>query len=112
MPMTLSWIIFTCIFGGVISFIFALMFLKYANSSLLNHMVSLAVGTLLGAAFLEIIPHAFELSNDVHQVTFVVLIGILILFIVKLETSDSNTSPSQMTQGQEAEASIRCLPEA
>ena len=83
MPMTLSWIIFTCIFGGVISFIFALLFLKYANSNLLNHMVSLAVGTLLGAAFLEIIPHAFELSNDVHQVTFVVLIGILILFILE-----------------------------
>ena len=81
--MTLSWIILTCIFGGAVSFLFALIFLKYANAQLLNHMVSLAVGTLLGAAFLEIIPHAFELSSDVHQVTFVVLIGILILFVLE-----------------------------
>ena len=46
-------------------------------------MVSLAVGTLLGAVFLEILPHALELSSDFHLTTLTVLIGILIFFVLE-----------------------------
>ena len=47
-------------------------------------MVSLAVGTLLTTAFLEIIPHAIEeANNNSHDISFMVLIGILIFFTLE-----------------------------
>jgi zinc and cadmium transporter len=46
-------------------------------------MVSLAIGTLLGAVFLEILPHALELSDNYHNLMFAVLIGILSFFILE-----------------------------
>ena len=78
---TLFWIIGTCLAGGALSLLFAFLFLKKANSTVLTNMVSLAVGTLLGAVFLEILPHALELSSDFHTSTLTVLIGILVFFI-------------------------------
>jgi zinc and cadmium transporter len=48
-----------------------------------DYFVSFAVGTLLGAAFLEIIPHAYELSRDLHKISLIVLIGILGFFILE-----------------------------
>jgi len=81
--MTIYWIIGTCFVGGLISLFFATMIFKNASSTLITNMVSLAVGTLLTTAFLELIPHAMELSDDFHETSFFVLIGILILFILE-----------------------------
>ena len=39
-------------------------------------LISYAIGALLGAAFLEILPHALE-HGDKHQTTATVLFGIL-----------------------------------
>ncbi len=64
--MTLFWIVGTCLIAGFISFI-----------------LGLAIGTLLGAVFLEILPHALELSQDHHNIMFAVLIGILSFFILE-----------------------------
>lgn len=52
---------------------------------LLPHMVSFAIGALLGAAFLALLPHAIEHPNveDIHKVTFTVLIGILVFFLLE-----------------------------
>lgn len=46
-------------------------------------LVSYAIGALLGAAFLNTLPEAFELSENPMQVTITVLIGILIFFILE-----------------------------
>lgn len=46
-------------------------------------MVSYAIGALLGAVFLEILPHALEHSGDFHQLGAVVLGGILGFFILE-----------------------------
>ncbi len=81
--MTLFWIILTCTVGGLINLFFASLIATKANSHFVENMVSLAVGTLLGAVFLEILPHAFSASNDYEQTTLVVLIGILIFFILE-----------------------------
>jgi zinc and cadmium transporter len=40
-------------------------------------------GALLGAAFLEILPHALELSASVKSVTATVLIGLLLFFVLE-----------------------------
>jgi zinc and cadmium transporter len=45
-------------------------------------LVSFAIGTLLGAAFLEIIPHAFE-TGEAHQVAFSILGGIFAFFVLE-----------------------------
>jgi zinc and cadmium transporter len=52
---------------------------------LLPHMVSYAIGALLGAAFLALLPHAVEYPGvgDVHNVTFTVLIGVLGFFLLE-----------------------------
>jgi len=44
--------------------------------------VSFAIGALLGAAFLEIIPHAFE-QGEAHQVAFSILGGIFGFFVLE-----------------------------
>mgnify|MGYP003693808001 CR=1 FL=1 len=46
-------------------------------------LISYAIGTLLGAAFLEILPHAFELSPSAERVSATVLIGILLFFVLE-----------------------------
>jgi zinc and cadmium transporter len=45
-------------------------------------LVSFAIGALLGAAFLEIIPHAFE-QGEAHQVAFSILGGIFGFFVLE-----------------------------
>jgi zinc and cadmium transporter len=45
-------------------------------------LVSFAIGALLGAAFLEIIPHAFE-TGEAHQVAFAILAGIFGFFVLE-----------------------------
>ena len=81
--MTLFWIIATCIIFGFVSFILAVIFANKVTSEFTSHMVSLAIGTLLGAVFLEILPHALELSDNYHNLMFAVLIGILSFFILE-----------------------------
>jgi len=82
--MALYWIIAVSFAGGLISLLLASAIFKDANAALTNNLVSLAVGTLLATSFLEIIPHAMEASNNnFHDISFVVLIGILILFILE-----------------------------
>ena len=81
--MTLFWIISTCIIFGFVSFILAIIFANKVSTELTSHMVSLAIGTLLGAVFLEILPHALELSDNYHNLMLAVLIGILSFFILE-----------------------------
>ena len=78
--MTLFWIIGTCLAGGFLSLLLAFLFFKKANINIVTNMVSLSVGTMLGAVFLEILPHALEQATDSHDTMFIVLIGLLVFF--------------------------------
>ena len=82
--MALYWVIGVCFAGGLTSLFLASVIFKEASQGLINNMVSLAVGTLLTTAFLELIPHAIEeANNNSHDISFMVLIGILIFFILE-----------------------------
>ena len=81
--MNLLVIIAVCFFGSLLSLTLAYLFSKLKMVNYADYFVSFAVGTLLGAAFLEIIPHSYELSKDLHQISLIVLIGILIFFILE-----------------------------
>jgi zinc and cadmium transporter len=46
-------------------------------------LISFAIGALLGAAFLEILPHAFEITESAHGLAMTVLFGILAFFVLE-----------------------------
>lgn len=80
---TLSWIVLASFVGGVLSLLFAAVLALNMRTSWVSKLVSFAIGALLGAAFLSTLPEAFELSEEPVQVTFLVLIGILLFFILE-----------------------------
>ncbi len=81
------WIIVFTVLGGALSVLAAGAFLLLPESvrtRMLSPMVSFAIGALLGAAFLAILPHAFEVPGvDAHSVTLTVLCGILVFFLLE-----------------------------
>ncbi|SER62291.1 zinc and cadmium transporter [Nitrosomonas sp. Nm51] len=80
---TLSWIIAASFTGGVLSLLLAAMLTLNTRTAWVSKLVSFAIGALLGAAFLNILPEAFELSENPAQVTILVLFGILLFFILE-----------------------------
>ncbi len=54
-----------------------------ARASQVPMLVSYAVGALLGAAFIEVLPHAFEKSDSIQATAATVLFGILGFFILE-----------------------------
>jgi len=79
----LAWIIVSSLIGGVLSVAAAALFAFSARASMVPLLVSYAIGALLGAVFLEILPHAFELNHDVHTMAATVLFGILLFFTLE-----------------------------
>lgn len=85
---TQIWIILACFMVGSLSVLMAVLFLwlpKKVHDFSIPHLVSFATGTLLGAAFIALLPHALEYTDkvDSHHVTITVLIGILGFFLLE-----------------------------
>ena len=57
---TFSWIIVVSLAGGVLSVVAAAAVSTAFGAQRINVLISYAIGALLGAAFLEILPHALE----------------------------------------------------
>jgi zinc and cadmium transporter len=79
--MTLTWIVAASIAGGVLSVCAAALAL-FLRAAWIHSLVSYAIGALLGAAFLEVIPHAFE-HGDPHTAALSILFGILVFFLLE-----------------------------
>jgi len=79
--MTLAWILAASVAGGTLSAGLAAASLAL-RATWVPMLVSFAIGTLLGAAFLEVIPHAFE-QGEAHQVAFAILGGIFGFFVLE-----------------------------
>lgn len=84
----LTWILLFCLLGGVLSVLAAAVFLLLPQSlrtRLLPHSVSFAIGALLGAALLGLLPHALEGMGDqnLHGITASVLFGLLGFFLLE-----------------------------
>jgi zinc and cadmium transporter len=84
----LVWIIIFCLLGGLLSVLAAALFLVLSESirnHLLPHLVSFATGTLLGAAFLGLLPHALAsvAGSDMHVIPMTVLAGLLGFFLLE-----------------------------
>lgn len=79
----LAWIVSTCLLGGVMSVMIAAFFALNAQRKWVPLLVSYAIGALLAAVFLEILPHAFEVAPSVEAMTGTVLFGILLFFTLE-----------------------------
>lgn len=79
--MTLTWIVLACLAGGVLS-VCAAAFALVLRAKWVPMLVSFAIGTLLGAAFLEVLPHAFE-AGAPQEVATAILGGILGFFLLE-----------------------------
>jgi len=78
---TLTWIVLASIAGGLLS-VCAAAFALVLRAAWVPMLVSFAIGTLLGAAFLEVIPHAFE-QGEPHRTAGAILGGILGFFLLE-----------------------------
>lgn len=84
----LFWIIGFSLLGGLLSVILASSFLLIGDNirqQMLPHLVSFAIGSLLGATFLGLIPHALdhEFAVDAHDIGLTLLLGLLLFFILE-----------------------------
>jgi zinc and cadmium transporter len=84
----LTWIIIFSLLGGVLSVLVAASFLllpAHVRKTLVPHLVSFAIGSLLGAAFLGLLPHALTGPGveDFHKIFLAVLLGLLSFFLLE-----------------------------
>ena len=69
--------------GGALSVIAAAAFAFNARVQWVSLLISYAIGALLGASFLEVLPHAITASGDASTTTATVLGGILAFFVME-----------------------------
>ena len=80
---TLAWIILITLLGGVLSIAAAALFALRAKSAQIPLLISYAVGALLGAVFIELLPHAFEITRNPQGLAATILGGILAFFVLE-----------------------------
>jgi zinc and cadmium transporter len=79
----LAWIILASLLGGVLSVAAAAVFAFNARTAHVPILISFAVGALLGAVFLDILPHAFSMTESPERIAATILFGILIFFVLE-----------------------------
>ncbi|MBI5890709.1 MAG: ZIP family metal transporter [Nitrosomonadales bacterium] len=78
-----AWIVSASFLGGLLSVLAAALFALNANTRWIGMLVSYAIGALLGAVFLDILPEAIRLTPNVAMVSGTVLLGILLFFTLE-----------------------------
>ncbi len=80
---TLTWIILASLLGGILSVLAAALFALNARTQYLGGLVSYAIGALLGAVFLDILPEALHMTSNIAAVSGTLLAGILLFFTLE-----------------------------
>lgn len=80
---TFIWILVSTLAGALLSVFCAAAFTFKSSAARVPMLISYAVGALLGAVFLDILPHALEQTANIHQLMATVLIGILAFFTLE-----------------------------
>lgn len=79
----LAWIVASSVAGAVLSVGAAGVLALTANPRWIPVLISYAIGALLGAAFLEVLPHALEGQGNPQETALTILVGILLFFILE-----------------------------
>jgi zinc and cadmium transporter len=80
---TLATILLVTAAGSLLSLLLAAVLAFSARPSWVPVLVSYAIGALLGASLLEVLPEAVEMSGDIKSVTKALLVGILMFFLLE-----------------------------
>jgi len=81
--MTLAWILAATVAGGVLSVLAAAAIALSARVSWIPILSSYAVGTLVGAVFLDLMPQAFGRAASMESMALTILVGILLFFVLE-----------------------------
>jgi zinc and cadmium transporter len=79
----LIYIIAATLSSGVLSVLAAALITYSMLADMVQRLVSLAAGALLGAAFLDLLPEAFEAGPDAHSLFATLLAGLLSFFLLE-----------------------------
>ncbi|WP_036303532.1 ZIP family metal transporter [Methylotenera sp. L2L1] len=79
----LVWIIISSFIGGVLSVSLAALFALSLRTAWIPMLVSYAIGAMLGAVFLEILPHAFSEASSIESISATLLFGLLLFFVLE-----------------------------
>jgi zinc and cadmium transporter len=79
----LGWIVVVSLVGGSLSVVAAALFAMSARATWVPLLISYAIGALLGAAFLEVLPNAINASGNATATTTALLFGILGFFVLE-----------------------------
>jgi zinc and cadmium transporter len=79
---TLAWTLSACLAGGLLSVIAAAAFTLGGRAHYIGSLVSYAIGALLGAVFLDILPEAIRLSTGKEALLGGTLLGGILLFFI------------------------------
>jgi zinc and cadmium transporter len=80
---TLTWIFAATFAGGIVSVLGAWMIAARASAAHVPILISYAVGALLGAVFIELLPHAFKRTDNAHTTAATILGGLLLFFVLE-----------------------------
>ena len=80
---TFTWILTATFAGGIVSVLGAWLIASRASAAQVPILISYAVGALLGAVFIELLPHAFNTSDNLHVTAATILGGLLLFFILE-----------------------------
>lgn len=81
--MTLTYIVATTFFGGLVSVLLAAALSAPLLSLIVRHLVSLSTGVLLGTALLHVLPEAFESHVEPHALFLTLLGGLMFFFLLE-----------------------------
>ena len=81
--MVLAHILIACVGGSLLSLALAAIVAFRVRSRWVPTLVSYAVGALLGAVFLDLLPHIFEDTRNPARVAAFILFGILAFFVLE-----------------------------
>lgn len=80
---TLAIILIATAAGSLLSLLLAAILALSARPNWVPVLVSYAIGALLGASLLEVLPEAVEMGGDIHTVAKALLGGILLFFLLE-----------------------------
>jgi zinc and cadmium transporter len=80
---TFTWILAATVAGGIASVLGAWLIASRASAAQVTVLISYAVGALLGAVFIELLPHAFNTSDNLQTTAATILGGLLLFFILE-----------------------------
>ncbi len=81
--MVLAYSVAACLLGTLLSLAIAAAVAFRVQARWVPTLVSFAVGALLGAAFLDLLPHIFEHSKDTAHSAIFILLGLLAFFVLE-----------------------------